>query len=250
MKIKKLKDDDNLEIIFLRKYRKFLVFQKYTFPSFKAFEYIKKGLAVLPEAQIRVYPLYDFYFINEDKSRFFFRESQVIKAIHAYQITFLRQIELIDETKNNEEVICLFSKRQKKSFEKVIIEKTSKKKEEIPIKYFLFKLKGGHVGQQFYYPICLGVSAYSYEDAEILALALPRVKHKIKSDILDVKEVSIEEYSEQQRKNESDEYFKIHNNYDGKAWKNENRHLFCFDDRKNKFNPKVKKKKALRYNLK
>lgn len=75
-------------------------------------------------------------------------------------------------------------------------------------KYFMVIAKCGHVGKKHYIPIKFAVVAESGKDAAKKARQIPRVKHNHKDAILDVKEITKEEFFEIKHINENDPYLK------------------------------------------
>ena len=61
-------------------------------------------------------------------------------------------------------------------------------------KYFAVTTKCGHVGRKYYLPVTFPVVAESGKEAARLGRDIPRVKHTHKDAILDVREISYEEY--------------------------------------------------------
>ena len=71
--------------------------------------------------------------------------------------------------------------------------------------------KCGHVGRQHYIPIAFPVSANSKKEAAVIARNIPRVKHHHKDAILEVNEITYEEYEILVERNKNDEYLQCHN---------------------------------------
>ena len=71
--------------------------------------------------------------------------------------------------------------------------------------------KCGHVGRKNYIPIAFPVCANSKKEAAKIARDIPRVKHHHKDAILDVKEITYEEYEILLEHNRNDEYLLCHN---------------------------------------
>lgn len=71
--------------------------------------------------------------------------------------------------------------------------------------------KCGHVGRQHYIPIAFPIIAISKKEAAEIARKLPRVKHHHKDVILEVNEITYEEYEILLEKNRNDEYLQCHN---------------------------------------
>ena len=82
------------------------------------------------------------------------------------------------------------------------------------IKYFAVTAKCGHVRRKYYLPITFGVVAKDAKDGAKIARYIPRVKHDHQDAILNVKEVSYEEYLEIKNKNDSDTYLLVHSKKD------------------------------------
>ena len=77
-------------------------------------------------------------------------------------------------------------------------------------KYFMVIAKCGHVGKKNYIPIKFAVIAESGKEAAKKTRGYSRVKHNHKDAILDVKEVSYEEFLEIKEMNNNDPYLKCH----------------------------------------
>lgn len=78
-------------------------------------------------------------------------------------------------------------------------------------KYFIVTAKCGHVGRNKYIVKQLTIRASSGKEAARKGREYPRVKHHMKDAILDIKEVSKEEYYEMRVKNYCDPYFSVRN---------------------------------------
>ena len=87
-------------------------------------------------------------------------------------------------------------------------------------KYYSVKCKCGHVGaNRFYIPIEFGVIATSKKEAAEKGRWIPRCKHHQKDCILDVKEITRNEFLELNERNRQDPYLRCHSiqeqrNYD------------------------------------
>ena len=77
-------------------------------------------------------------------------------------------------------------------------------------RYYLVKTKCGHVRRGNYIPITFPVEAVSAKKAAAIARQKPRVKHNHLDAILDVKEVSYDEFRVQEERNMFDPYLRIH----------------------------------------
>ena len=78
------------------------------------------------------------------------------------------------------------------------------------MKYYLVTAKCGHVRRMFFIPVTYSVEALSRSEAAAAAREIPRVKHDHRDAILEVTEVSYEEYLCQKNKNLLDPYLRIH----------------------------------------
>lgn len=78
-------------------------------------------------------------------------------------------------------------------------------------KYFIVTAKCGHVGRNKYIEKNLTIRASSGKEAAKKARNHPRVKHHWKDAIVDVVEVTEEEYSRIRIENYSDPYFSVKN---------------------------------------
>jgi len=101
-------------------------------------------------------------------------------------------------------------------------------------KYFMVIAKCGHVGKKNYIPIKFAVVAESGKEAAKKARGYSRVKHNHKDAILDVKEISYEEFLEIKEKNNNDPYLKCHS-------KQEQNKIDSLDERLEIDNHNVKK---------
>ncbi len=78
-------------------------------------------------------------------------------------------------------------------------------------KYYSVKCKCGHVGaKRFYIPIEFGVIASSKREAAEKGRWIPRCKHHHKDCVLEVRELTREEFFELNDKNRKDPYLKCH----------------------------------------
>ena len=75
-------------------------------------------------------------------------------------------------------------------------------------KYYGVKCKCGHVGRSHYIPIEFAVIACSKKEAAEIGRLLPRCKHHHKDCVLDVRELSLEEYEELSEANHNDPYLR------------------------------------------
>ena len=92
-------------------------------------------------------------------------------------------------------------------------------------KYYLVTAKCGHVGRNFYIPVTFAVKATSGKEAAANVRQFPRVKHDHKDAIIEVFEVSSEQYERQLLANNWDPYLHIDNRRDHRALE------FLFADR-------------------
>ena len=88
------------------------------------------------------------------------------------------------------------------------------------MKYYIVTTKCGHVGKNKYIVIDFPVLAENGKDAARMARDIPRVKHHHKDAILNVREVSVEEYNEYVEKNNKDDYLKCSNRQEQNMIKN------------------------------
>lgn len=77
-------------------------------------------------------------------------------------------------------------------------------------KYFKVVTKCGHVGRRFYVPVQFAVIAENGKEAAKIAREFPRVKHQHKDAILQVKEISYEEFLSIKEVNNNDMYLHCH----------------------------------------
>jgi len=70
--------------------------------------------------------------------------------------------------------------------------------------------KCGHVGRKNYVPIQFPVVAESKKEAARIARGFPRVKHNHKDAILNVFEISYDQFLELKKTNDNDPYLKCH----------------------------------------
>ena len=85
-------------------------------------------------------------------------------------------------------------------------------------KYFAVTTKCGHVGRKYYLPVTFPVVAESGKEAARLGRDIPRVKHAHKDAILDVREISYEEYLILVDENNNNMYLKCENKQQQKSW--------------------------------
>lgn len=90
-----------------------------------------------------------------------------------------------------------------------MIEEESHMLEESNSKYFIVEAKCGHVGRHRYMPIQFAVQTTSKKDAARIVRTFPRVKHDHKDAIINVLEVSKEDYMKQSLINKQDPYLRI-----------------------------------------
>lgn len=79
------------------------------------------------------------------------------------------------------------------------------------MKYYIVTTKCGHVGKNKYIVIDFPVLAENGKDAARKAREIPRVKHHHKDAILNVKEVTLEDYNKSIEMNHNDDYLKCSN---------------------------------------
>lgn len=77
-------------------------------------------------------------------------------------------------------------------------------------KHYLVCAKFGHVGREYYIHKEVPVIANNKKEAAKLVKNMPRVKKNIKNTILNVVEISDEEYMKALKKYKKDKYFKCH----------------------------------------
>lgn len=78
-------------------------------------------------------------------------------------------------------------------------------------RYYSVKCKCGHVGaHKFYIPIEFGVIAASKKDAAEKGRWIPRCKHHQKDCILEVREITRQEFLELNERNNNDPYLSCH----------------------------------------
>ena len=85
-------------------------------------------------------------------------------------------------------------------------------------KYFAVTTKCGHVGRKYYLPVTFPGVAKSSKEAARLGRYIPRVKHAHKDAILDVREISYEEYLILENENDNNMYLKCENKQQQKRW--------------------------------
>jgi hypothetical protein len=84
-------------------------------------------------------------------------------------------------------------------------------------KYFIVTAKCGHVRRANYIPIDFPLVAPNGKQAAAIARQLPRVKHDHKDAILNVREVSQNEFTQQSFINKNDPFLRITNRRDHEA---------------------------------
>ena len=80
--------------------------------------------------------------------------------------------------------------------------------DEINNKYYKVVCKCGHVGRKFYIPIAFAVKAENGREAAYKARYIPRVKHQHKDAVLEVNELSYDEYLSLKQYNDNDPYLR------------------------------------------
>jgi hypothetical protein len=78
------------------------------------------------------------------------------------------------------------------------------------MRYYCVKAKCGHVGRNNYIEKNFYVKAENGKEAALIVRNKPRVKHHQKDAIINVIEISLEEYVLGKKINEKDDYFHIH----------------------------------------
>lgn len=78
------------------------------------------------------------------------------------------------------------------------------------MRYYCVKAKCGHVGRNNYIEKNFYVRTENGKDAALIVRNKPRVKHHQKDAIINVIEISLEEYVLGKKINEKDDYFHIH----------------------------------------
>lgn len=81
-------------------------------------------------------------------------------------------------------------------------------------KYYKVICKCGHVGKQNYVPVQFAVMAESGKEAAKMARLFPRVKHNHKDAILNVIEITYEQYLELVTINKNDPYLLCHSRHE------------------------------------
>ena len=102
-------------------------------------------------------------------------------------------------------------------------------------KYFAVTTKCGHVGRKYYLPVTFPVVAESGKEAARLGRDIPRVKHAHKDAILDVREISYEEYLILVDENKNNMYLKCENKQQQKSWCGDIKDLVLYDAHKKNF---------------
>ena len=78
-------------------------------------------------------------------------------------------------------------------------------------KYFSVTAKGGHVTRNYFIPITLYFEAASAKEAASMARKAPRVKHNHSDAVLNVNEVSVDQYIKGKSLQKNDPYFRAKN---------------------------------------
>lgn len=78
-------------------------------------------------------------------------------------------------------------------------------------KYYLVNAKFAHVGQKYCIRKEVPVKAKNKKEAAKIVKNMPRVKKNIKNSILNVEEITHEEYMKALKKYKEDKYFECHN---------------------------------------
>ena len=95
------------------------------------------------------------------------------------------------------------------------------------MKYYIVKTKCGHVGKNKYIIIDFPVVAEDGKDAAKKARNFPRVKHHQKDAIINVSEVSYEDYIDCIERNNEDEYLKCSNRQEQNLISNIYERIIC-----------------------
>lgn len=98
------------------------------------------------------------------------------------------------------------------------------------MKYYIVKTKCGHVGKNKYIVIDFPVVAENGKEAAKKARNYPRVKHHQKDAIINVLEVSYEDYLNCIENNNSDEYLKCSNRQEQNRISNIYERILCNQD--------------------
>lgn len=78
-------------------------------------------------------------------------------------------------------------------------------------KFYAVTTKCGHVGKNNYIKVIFPINAESGKEAAEIARWMPRVKHHMKDAIINVNELTFEEYEELLERNSNDPYLKCQN---------------------------------------
>lgn len=120
-------------------------------------------------------------------------------------------------------------------------------------RFFIVKVKCGHVGRGYYVEKLIPIIAQNGKEAAYKARWTPRVKHDWKDAISEVREVFEEEYLEQIEINSHDSYFQVKNRQEQNllcpelmkdVCKRQNQNEYI-KDRKTKVDFKMKKAKEM-----
>lgn len=192
----------------------------------------EEGYLLNSNTCLDVYPLFNFLYITKKQSlRFYKHEVLRLKASIASEIKRHENVHLIDpvEYSGKEHLFELYEESKHHILCEESVQVMEPPKLEEPIRFFIVTLKGGHVGKHLYYPMKIAMVGYSKEEVIQRAILLPRVKHKSIQDFLDLQEVDQAMLYQQYQANLQNEYYQIHNSYEGKEWKKTHRHEFVKD---------------------
>ena len=125
---------------------------------------------------------------------------------------------------------------------------------EINNKYYKVVCKCGHVGRKFYIPIAFAVKAENGREAAFKARYIPRVKRQHKDAVLEVNELSYDEYLLLMQYNDNDPYLRCTSKQEQlKECDLDNRIIFddhFIDFKKDKEVKKAKRKERVDFLLK
>lgn len=86
------------------------------------------------------------------------------------------------------------------------------------MKVFRVTAKCGHVGRNNYVIKSFAIRAFDAREAARIARDIPRVKHHHKDAILDVQEITLDDYYTLVEQNSHDPYFRCHNVQDQRSY--------------------------------
>ena len=104
-------------------------------------------------------------------------------------------------------------------------------------KYYEVECKCGHVGRDYYIPIRFAVTASSKKEAAAIGRHIPRCKHHHKDCVLNVRELSFQEFVKLKEENANDPYLRCTNKQEQSLYDLSNRlvkdlHFFEHHDQK------------------